>query len=69
MRSMNSKNGWSDDRIRNSGRLDQLLLGHLRAQIAACGKAVGAFDGSRLNKLYRQDVGHDEVVAVLTPLI
>jgi sulfite reductase (NADPH) hemoprotein beta-component len=28
----------------------------------------GAFDGTRLNKLYRQDVGHDEIVAALTPL-
>jgi sulfite reductase (NADPH) hemoprotein beta-component len=28
-----------------------------------------AFDGSRLNKLYRKDVGHDEIVAALTPLI
>ena len=28
-----------------------------------------AFDGSRLNKLYRQDIGHDEIVAALTPLI
>jgi sulfite reductase (NADPH) hemoprotein beta-component len=28
-----------------------------------------AFDGSRLNKLYRRDVGHDEIVAALTPLI
>jgi sulfite reductase (NADPH) hemoprotein beta-component len=28
-----------------------------------------AFDGSRLNKLYRRDVGHDEIVAVLPPLI
>jgi sulfite reductase (NADPH) hemoprotein beta-component len=28
-----------------------------------------AFDGSRLNKLYRQDVGHDEIVATLSPLI
>jgi sulfite reductase (NADPH) hemoprotein beta-component len=28
-----------------------------------------AFDGSRLNKLYRQDVGHDEIVAALAPLI
>jgi sulfite reductase (NADPH) hemoprotein beta-component len=26
------------------------------------------FDGSRRNKLYRQDVGHDEIVAALTPL-
>jgi sulfite reductase (NADPH) hemoprotein beta-component len=28
-----------------------------------------ALDGPRLNKLYRQDVGHDEIVAALTPLI
>ena len=28
-----------------------------------------AFDGSRLNKLCRQDMGHDEIVAALTPLI
>jgi sulfite reductase (NADPH) hemoprotein beta-component len=28
-----------------------------------------AFDGSRLNKLYRKDVGHDEIVTALTPLI
>jgi sulfite reductase (NADPH) hemoprotein beta-component len=28
-----------------------------------------AFDGSRLNKLYRKDVGHDEIVAALAPLI
>jgi sulfite reductase (NADPH) hemoprotein beta-component len=28
-----------------------------------------AFDGSRLNKLYRKEVGHDEIVAALTPLI
>jgi sulfite reductase (NADPH) hemoprotein beta-component len=28
-----------------------------------------AFDGSRLNKLYRQDIGHDEILAALTPLI
>jgi sulfite reductase (NADPH) hemoprotein beta-component len=28
-----------------------------------------AFDGTRLNKLYRQDVKHDEIVAALTPLI
>jgi sulfite reductase beta subunit-like hemoprotein len=27
------------------------------------------FHGSRLNKLYRQDTGHDEIVAPLTPLI
>jgi sulfite reductase (NADPH) hemoprotein beta-component len=28
-----------------------------------------AFEGTRLNKLYRQDVGHDEIVAALSPLI
>ena len=28
-----------------------------------------AFDGTRLNKLYRQDVGHDEIVAALDPLL
>jgi sulfite reductase (NADPH) hemoprotein beta-component len=28
-----------------------------------------AFDGTRLNKLYRQDVGHEEIVAALAPLI
>jgi sulfite reductase (NADPH) hemoprotein beta-component len=28
-----------------------------------------AFDGSRLNKLYRKDLGHDQIVAALTPLI
>jgi sulfite reductase (NADPH) hemoprotein beta-component len=28
-----------------------------------------AFDGSRLNRLYRKDLGHDEIVAALTPLI
>jgi sulfite reductase (NADPH) hemoprotein beta-component len=28
-----------------------------------------AFEGTRLNKLYRQDVKHDEIVAALTPLI
>jgi sulfite reductase (NADPH) hemoprotein beta-component len=28
-----------------------------------------AFDGARLNKLYRKDVGHDEIVAALAPLI
>jgi sulfite reductase (NADPH) hemoprotein beta-component len=28
-----------------------------------------AFDGSRLNKLYGKDLGHDEIVGVLTPLI
>ena len=47
------------------------------AEIGLVGRASGqynlylgaAFDGSRLNKLYRQDVGHDEIVAALTPLI
>jgi sulfite reductase (NADPH) hemoprotein beta-component len=47
------------------------------AEIGLVGRTPGkynlylgaAFDGSRLNKLYRQDVGHDEIVAALTPLI
>jgi sulfite reductase (NADPH) hemoprotein beta-component len=47
------------------------------AEIGLVGRTPGkynlylgaAFDGSRLNKLYCQDVGHDEIVAVLTPLI
>ncbi|HEX2310180.1 MAG TPA: NADPH-dependent assimilatory sulfite reductase hemoprotein subunit, partial [Vicinamibacterales bacterium] len=47
------------------------------AEIGLVGRSPGkynlylgaAFDGSRLNKLYRQDVGHDEIVAALTPLI
>ena len=29
----------------------------------------GSFDGTRLNKLYRADVSHDDVVAALTPLL
>lgn len=29
----------------------------------------GAFDGSRLNKLYRRDVQHDQIVALLAPLL
>ena len=41
------------------------------AEIGLVGRTPGkynstsarAFDGSRLNKLYRQDVGHDEIVA------
>jgi sulfite reductase (NADPH) hemoprotein beta-component len=28
----------------------------------------GAFDGTRLNKLYRKDVGHEAIVAALSPL-
>jgi len=28
----------------------------------------GAFDGTRLSKLYRRDVGHDDIVAALRPL-
>jgi sulfite reductase (NADPH) hemoprotein beta-component len=28
----------------------------------------GAFDGTRLNKLYRKDVRHAEIVAALSPL-
>jgi sulfite reductase (NADPH) hemoprotein beta-component len=47
------------------------------AEIGLVGRTPGkynlylgaAFDGSRLNKLYRQDVGHDEIVAALTPLL
>ncbi|MGH6903734.1 MAG: NADPH-dependent assimilatory sulfite reductase hemoprotein subunit [Geminicoccaceae bacterium] len=47
------------------------------AEIGLVGRTPGkynlylgaAFDGSRLNKLYRKDVGHDEIVATLTPLI
>jgi sulfite reductase (NADPH) hemoprotein beta-component len=47
------------------------------AEIGLVGRSPGiynlylgaAFDGSRLNKLYRRDVGHDEIVAALTPLI
>ena len=29
----------------------------------------GAFDGSRLSKLYRKDVGHAEILAALAPLL
>jgi sulfite reductase (NADPH) hemoprotein beta-component len=47
------------------------------AEIGLVGRAPGkynlylgaAFDGSRLNKLYRKDLGHAEIVAALTPLI
>jgi sulfite reductase (NADPH) hemoprotein beta-component len=47
------------------------------AEIGLVGRGPGkynlylgaAFDGSRLNKLYRKDVGHDEIVAALTPLL
>jgi sulfite reductase (NADPH) hemoprotein beta-component len=47
------------------------------AEIGLVGRGPGkynlylgaAFDGSRLNKLYRADVGHDEIVAALTPLL
>ncbi|MGI9498570.1 MAG: NADPH-dependent assimilatory sulfite reductase hemoprotein subunit [Geminicoccaceae bacterium] len=47
------------------------------AEIGLVGRAPGkynlylgaAFDGSRLNKLYRQDVGHDDIIAALTPLL
>ncbi len=47
------------------------------AEIGLVGRAPGtynlylgaAFDGSRLNKLYRQDVGHDRIVEELTPLL
>ena len=47
------------------------------AEIGLVGRAPGtynlylgaAFDGSRLNKLYRQDVDHDAIIEALTPLI
>jgi sulfite reductase (NADPH) hemoprotein beta-component len=47
------------------------------AEIGLVGRGPGtynlylgaAFDGTRLNKLYRQDVGHDAIVAVLRPLL
>jgi sulfite reductase (NADPH) hemoprotein beta-component len=47
------------------------------AEIGLVGRTPGkynlylgaAFDGSRLNKLYRKDLGHDEIVGALTPLI
>jgi sulfite reductase (NADPH) hemoprotein beta-component len=29
----------------------------------------GAFNGARLNKLYRKDVGHDAIIALLAPLL
>jgi sulfite reductase (NADPH) hemoprotein beta-component len=47
------------------------------AEIGLVGRSPGkynlylgaAFDGSRLNKLYRRDVGHEEIVAALAPLL
>ena len=47
------------------------------AEIGLVGRGPGtynlylgaAFDGSRLNKLYRQDIGHDEILAALSPLL
>ncbi|WP_423823195.1 assimilatory sulfite reductase (NADPH) hemoprotein subunit [Salinisphaera sp. SPP-AMP-43] len=47
------------------------------AEIGFVGKAPGkynmylgaAFDGSRLNKLYRENIGEDEILAELTPMI
>jgi sulfite reductase (NADPH) hemoprotein beta-component len=46
------------------------------AEIGLVGRTPGlynlylgaAFDGSRLNKLHRRDIGHDEIVATLGPL-
>ena len=46
------------------------------AEIGLVGRAPGlynlylgaAFDGSRLNKLYRQDVDHDAIIEAMTPL-
>jgi sulfite reductase (NADPH) hemoprotein beta-component len=47
------------------------------AEIGLVGRAPGvynlylgaAFDGSRLNKLYRQDVDHAAIIDALTPLL
>ncbi len=47
------------------------------AEVGFVGRAPGtynlylgaAFDGSRMNKLYRQDVNHDEIMGALRPLI
>ncbi|MGH6915772.1 MAG: sulfite reductase, partial [Geminicoccales bacterium] len=47
------------------------------AEIGLVGRAPGkynlylgaAYDGSRMNKLYGKDLGHDEIVAALGPLI
>jgi sulfite reductase (NADPH) hemoprotein beta-component len=47
------------------------------AEIGLVGRTPGkynlylgaAFDGTRMNKLYRADVGHDDIVAALSPLI
>ena len=47
------------------------------AEIALVGRAPGfyhlylggAFDGTRLNKLYRKDVNDDAIVKALTPLL
>jgi sulfite reductase (NADPH) hemoprotein beta-component len=47
------------------------------AEIGLVGRAPGvynlylgaAFDGSRLNKLYRQDVDHEAIIDALTPLL
>jgi sulfite reductase (NADPH) hemoprotein beta-component len=47
------------------------------AEIGLVGRGPGtynlylgaAFDGTRLNKLYRQDVGHEQIVEALRPLL
>jgi sulfite reductase (NADPH) hemoprotein beta-component len=47
------------------------------AEIGLVGRSPGtynlylgaAFDGTRLNKIYRQDVGHDAIIAALRPLL
>ena len=47
------------------------------AEIGLVGRGPGtynlylgaAFDGSRLNKLYRQDIGHDGIISALSPLL
>ena len=72
------KNGLADDDIviRMTGCPNGCARPFL-AEIGLVGRAPGtynlylgaAFDGSRLNKLYRQDVDHDAIISLLTPLI
>jgi sulfite reductase (NADPH) hemoprotein beta-component len=72
------RSGLRDDEIviRMSGCPNGCSRPYL-AEIGLVGRTPGvynlylgaAFDGTRLSKLYRQDVKHDEIVAALTPLI
>jgi sulfite reductase (NADPH) hemoprotein beta-component len=58
-------------------RLPERLRRPFLAEIGLVGRGPGtynlylgaAFDGTRLNKLHRQDVGHDAIVAELRPLL